>query len=263
MDRSGMSAHRGDADRSTSDVGDPRVMENWSILLLGALIGMQHALEADHLAAVGALGAGKSGRRRLVLLGTYWGVGHTIALFVLSIAVVLLGFVLTKQLQAALEIAVGGVVALLGVNVLRTVVKRRIHFHVHDHGDGRRHVHAHAHAHEAVPHAHSAHRHAHPERRLLAALGVGLVHGAAGSGALLVLTAATADTVAGALLYVAFFGFGSIVGMAALSFVASYPLRALERATGWLNATAMAAIGCVAITIGAILIAESWALVFL
>lgn len=234
-------------------------MENWSFLLLGALIGMQHALEADHLVAVGALSAGKTGRRRLVLLGTYWGVGHTIALFVLTITVVVLGFVLTKQMQAALEIAVGLVVTLLGANVLWTLRRRRIHFHVHDHGDGHRHVHAHAHADETVPHVASAHRHAHPERGLLAALGVGLVHGAAGSGALLVLTAATADSVVGALLYVAFFGVGSIIGMAALSFVASYPLRALERSAGRLNAAAMAAIGCVAIMIGVNLVVESWA----
>lgn len=73
------------------------------------------------------------------------------------------------------------------------------------------------------------------------------------------LTAATADSAVGALLYVAFFGLGSIIGMAALSFVASYPLRALERAAGWLNAAAMAAIGCTAILIGANLIVESWA----
>lgn len=237
-------------------------MENWSFFLLGALIGMQHALETDHLAAVAALSTEQTGRRRLVLLGTYWGVGHTIALLALSTAVILLGLVLTKQMEAALEFAVGLVVALLGVNVLRTVLKRRIHFHVHDHGDGRRHVHAHAHAHETVPHAHSAHRHAHPERSLLTALGVGLVHGAAGSGALLVLTAATAGSVVSALLYVAVFGIGSIIGMAALSFVASYPLRALERAAHWLNAATMAAVGCIAITIGANLIVESWSTLF-
>ena len=76
---------------------------------------------------------------------------------------------------------------------------------------------------------------------------------------MLVLTAATADTVVSALLYVAVFGLGSVIGMAALSLVASDPLRALERAVGGLNAAAMAVIGCVAITIGGNLIVESWA----
>lgn len=227
------------------------------------MIGMQHALEADHLAAVGALSAGKTGRRRLVLLGTSWGVGHTIALFVLSLGVILLGFVFTKQMQAALEVAVGVIVALLGANVVWNVAKRRIHLHVHHHGDGRRHIHAHAHAEEPPSSTHDVHRHDHHERGLLAALGVGLVHGAAGSGVLLALTAATADTVAGALLYVASFGVGSIVGMAALSFVASYPLRVLERAAGWLNVSAMIAIGSFAIIIGADLVLENWVLLVL
>lgn len=237
-------------------------METWSFLLLGTLIGMQHAMEADHLAAVGALSAGKTGRRRLVLLGTCWGVGHTVAVFVLSLAVIVLGFVLTRQMQAALEFAVGTVVALLGINILRAVATRRIHFHVHDHGDRRPHLHAHAHGDESLAHAHSTHLHAHPERGLVAALGVGLVHGAAGSGALLVLTAATAETIADALLYVAFFGLGSIIGMAALSFVVSYPLRALERTAGWLNRAALAAIGGIAIVIGASLVVENWKIAF-
>jgi ABC-type nickel/cobalt efflux system permease component RcnA len=235
---------------------------SWSFLIFGIVIGMQHALEADHLAAVGALSAGKTGRRRLVLLGTSWGLGHTIALFALSLGVLLLGFVLTKQMQAALEVAVGVIVVLLGANVVWNVARRRVHLHVHHHGDGRRHIHAHAHAHAEEPtsSAHDVHRHSHHERRLLAALGVGLVHGAAGSGVLLALTAATADSVAGALLYVAFFGVGSITGMAALSFAASYPLRVLERAADWLNMSAMFAIGSFAIIIGANLVLENWTL---
>lgn len=237
------------------------MIETWSVLLLGTVIGMQHALEADHLAAVGALSAVKSGRRRLVLLGTCWGLGHTVAIFVLSVAVLVLGFVVTRQMQASLEIAVGTVIVLLGINILRAVVKRRIHFHVHDHG-GRRHLHAHVHAGDGAAHAHSAHRHVHSERGPVAALGVGLIHGAAGSGALLVVTAATAQSLPGALLYVACFGLGSIMGMAALTFVISFPLRALERTATWLSGAALAAIGCTAVAIGAELVASNWTIAF-
>lgn len=235
------------------------MIETWSVLLLGTMIGMQHALEADHLAAVGALSAAKTGRRRLVLLGTCWGLGHTLAIFVLSVGVLALGFVVTKQMQASLEIAVGTIIVLLGINILRAVVKRRIHFHVHDHG-GHRHLHAHVHA--GVAHAHSAHRHGHCERGPVAALAVGLMHGAAGSGALLVVTAATAQSVPGALVYVACFGLGSIVGMAALTFAVSFPLRALERTASWLSGAALAAIGCTAVAIGAELVAANWTIAF-
>lgn len=234
-------------------------MEFWSLSVFGVLIGMQHALEADHLAAVAALGARRSTRRRLILRGAYWGVGHSLSLFTICGAVVLLGFGLTARMEATLEFAVGIMVLLLGANVLREVSRRRIHFHAHDHGDGAVHVHAHSHAGEAATHAASAHRHAHPAGGHMKALLVGLVHGAAGSGALLVLAVAAARSAADALLYVLSFGAGSIVGMAALSFVASYPLKALERGAAWLHTATLAAIGAVAVLIGGGLMAESWA----
>ena len=233
--------------------------EIWSLLVFGLLIGMQHALEADHLAAVAALSAQRSTRRRLVLRGAYWGVGHTLSLFAICGAVILLGFGLTARMEATLEFGVGVMVLLLGTNVLRKLSRRRIHFHAHDHGDGAIHIHAHSHAGEATRHDPNAHRHAHPAGGHLKALLVGLMHGAAGSGALLVLAVAAAQSIAGALLYVLSFGLGSIVGMAALSFVASYPLKALEKGAAWLHTATLAAIGGFAILIGGGLMAGSWA----
>ena len=233
-------------------------MEIWSLLAFGMLIGMQHALEADHLAAVAALSAQRSTRRRLVMRGAYWGLGHTLSLFAICGAVILLGMVLTARMEATLEFAVGIMVLLLGVNVLRTLARRRIHFHAHDHGDGAVHIHAHSHDGEAAAHDPRAHRHSHPAGGLIRALLVGLLHGAAGSGALLVLAVAAAQSVSGALLYVLSFGLGSILGMAALSFVASYPLKALERGAAWLHTATLAAIGGFAILIGGGLIAGSW-----
>ena len=51
-----------------------------SILALGLLIGMQHALEADHLSAVLAIAARKTSARKIISHGTYWGIGHTLTL---------------------------------------------------------------------------------------------------------------------------------------------------------------------------------------
>jgi len=93
-------------------------MEMWSLLAFGALVGMQHALEADHLAAVAALSARPSNRRSLMLRGAWWGAGHTIALFAICGSVLLLGLTLGDGLQASLEFAVGIMVAGLGLNVL-------------------------------------------------------------------------------------------------------------------------------------------------
>lgn len=199
-------------------------------LFLGFLIGMQHALEADHLAAVGAMAARRGGSRRsLVLRGAVWGLGHTITLFAICSAVILLGLTLTDRVAATMEFAVGVMLVVLGLDVLRRLWKERIHFHVHRHDDRKPHVHAHSHAGETVGHAASDHRHRHREGLPLRALAVGLVHGAAGSAGLLALAVAATGEPAVALAYVALFGVGSILGMALLSLVASWPLIAVER----------------------------------
>lgn len=235
-------------------------MEMWSLLAFGALVGMQHALEADHLAAVAALSARATTRRSLVLRGAWWGAGHTIALFAICGTVLLLGISLGDGLQATLEFAVGIMVSVLGLNVLWTIYRRRIHFHAHKHGDGVRHLHAHSHeAERMTDHADSRHEHRHPRHGLVKALTVGLVHGAAGSGALLVLLVAVSNSVATALGYIACFGLGSIAGMAALSFVASFPLSAAARSARWLHNATMAAIGLFAIAIGANIAMANWA----
>jgi hypothetical protein len=196
----------------------------------------------------------------LVLRGAWWGTGHTIALLAICSIVILAGLSISGELQAVLELCVGIMIVGLGVHVLLTMKRRKIHFHVHDHG-GERHIHAHSHATDGGPHAQSAHDHVHRAGTPVRALAVGLVHGAAGSGGLLVLAAATAQSAATALAYVAVFGLGSIIGMAALSFVVSFPLTALQRGAAWLNTATMIAIGCLAVVIGGGLIVESvWAL---
>jgi ABC-type nickel/cobalt efflux system permease component RcnA len=234
-------------------------MEFWSLLAFGALVGMQHALEADHLAALAALSGHPSSRRDLVLRGAWWGFGHTIALFAICGTVLLLGLSLGDGLEATMEFVVGMMVSGLGLNVLWTIYRRRIHFHAHEHGDGVRHLHAHSHESERKrDHANSPHAHRHPRYGLAKALTIGLVHGTAGSGALLVLLVAAANSAGMALAYIACFGLGSIAGMAALSFVASFPLNAAARGARWLHNATMAAIGLFAIAIGANTAMASW-----
>ncbi len=231
-----------------------------SFLFLGFLIGMSHALEADHLAAVGAMAAReKGGKKALVWRGIAWGVGHTITLFALCFLVLIVGVAMTDERAAALEFGVGAMLVLLGLDVLRRMLKQRVHFHVHDHGDGRPHLHAHSHATAEVSHARDPHHHAHSGFSLKA-LAVGLVHGAAGSAALLALAvAATQDAVA-ALAYILVFGIGSIAGMGLLSFVAAWPLQGIERyaQTVYRSLTVLAA--GVAIVIGADIMFETGAL---
>ena len=116
----------------------------------------------------------------------------------------------------------------------------------------------HVHVHEgAVPHTESTHAHEHRNLGLGRALVVGMVHGAAGSAGLLLLAAA-ANSIPEAVGYVLAFGAGSIMGMAALTFVVSFPLRWMERCANWVSTTAFVAIGCAAIFVGGALLRESW-----
>lgn len=229
-----------------------------SLLLFGGLVGVTHALEADHLAAVAAMNTRRGTARQVVLRGAMWGVGHSLSLLAICGTAIVLGLVITATTEAALEFCVGTMIVGLGAHVLWTLRARRIHFHVHEHGETR-HVHAHSHAGETVPHDRSAHAHVHPHPAASTwkALAIGLVHGAAGSGGLLVLVVAATQSVVGALFYVLVFGIGSILGMAALSLIAAWPLGVLQRSAGRLDMAVTVAIGFLALFVGGGLMTES------
>ena len=226
-------------------------------LVLGFLIGMQHALEADHLAAVGTMAVGGGSRRGLALRGAAWGLGHTITLLAICSAVILMGLTLTKQTAAALEFGVGVMLVLLGVDVIRRMQARRVHFHVHTHDNSRPHIHAHSHAGATAPHRGDPHHHRHPTGFPLRALMVGLVHGAAGSAALLALAVAATKNPWTAVGYVAVFGAGSVLGMAALSFVAAWPLGAAERQAKWVHNGLSISAAALAVVLGITVMAET------
>jgi hypothetical protein len=99
-----------------------------------------------------------------------------------------------------------------------------VHFHSHSHGDGVNHIHVHSHAGETTAHASSAPAHAHAHSFRWRTLLVGLMHGMAGSAALLVLAVSQAASPATAIAYVLLFGLGSMLGMGALSAVIAVPL---------------------------------------
>lgn len=199
-------------------------MTSLSILFVGLLLGMQHATEADHLAAVATLATRQSSLAQTLRQGVAWGVGHTLTLMLFGGAVLLLGQVISPGLEHALETAVGVMLIVLGADVLRRLVRDRIHFHVHRHDPSTAHVHAHSHRGEG-PHVESTHRHAHARRWPLRALAVGMMHGLAGSAALVVLALQTLPTVGLGVGYIALFGVGSIAGMALLSVVIAVPLK--------------------------------------
>jgi ABC-type nickel/cobalt efflux system permease component RcnA len=222
----------------------------FSILGLGMLLGMQHALEADHVAAVSSVVSRHRGIRNISWHGAVWGVGHTLTLLLVAGTCILLKATLDERVAERLEFGVGVMLLGLGLHVLWRLWRDRVHFGTHRHGDGTLHMHAHSHRHDSVPHRHSTHEHDHPEGLPWRTLLVGTMHGMAGSAALVVLTASSIESPVLGIFYVLLFGVGSIVGMALLSAVIAVPLTWTARSLTFANRAIQLAIGLVTTGIG-------------
>ncbi len=224
------------------------------IILLGLLLGMQHAMEADHLAAVASMMADSRGRRSIIRHGVVWGLGHMATLSVFAGVVLLSRQAVSPALAEGLEIAVGVMLIGLGSNALYRLVRERIHIHVHRHGDGQAHIHAHSHAGESRPHRQLPHDHDHPPGFPLRSLLVGMMQGLAGSAVLVVLAATALESPLEGLGYVLLFGLGSVLGMALLSTVISLPLSLAARRLTWFHGGIRGAAGVVSIVLGGIIV---------
>jgi hypothetical protein len=221
--------------------------EMWT---LGFLLGLQHALEADHLMAMATLASGGGTLGAVARRGMVWGLGHTATLLAVGGTALLLGQLVPQQLATLLEFGVGAMLLLLGADVLRRLRSQGVHLHPHAHVADRLaapppHVHLHAHPHGVgVDHAQSPHLHPHPSPFPLRALCVGMMHGMAGSAAIVVLTLHTVRSPVEGLLYILVFGAGSIIGMGLLGTAIGLPLgwsaRAAANAARGLNAL----VGC-------------------
>jgi len=227
----------------------------FGILGLGFLLGMQHALEADHVAAVSSIAARRSDVADIVKHGLTWGFGHTLTLFAFAGVALALGQAIPEHLARPIETAVGIMLVGLGAHVLWRLSRDRVHFHKHSHGEGVVHLHAHSHAGEPMAPARAPHAHEHGFR--WRTLLVGLMHGMAGSAALLMLAVSQASSVAAGLGYVALFGIGSMIGMGALSMVIAVPLALSARWLTWANSGLQGAVGVITIAIGARTIVET------
>lgn len=220
-----------------------------TVLVLGFLVGMRHALEADHLAAVATLARESRGVRDSALRGAVWGLGHTLTLFLVGGVCLLVGGVVPDGFARVAEAGVGAMLVGLGAQVFWRMRRQGVHVHAHRHDDGTVHLHAHGHS-PAAPHDPDRHHHAHRWSFPRRALVVGLVHGLAGSAALLLLAVEAATSAWGGLIYIAVFGLGSVAGMALLSAAIAVPFAATA---AWLTRVYRGlevAVGSTAVAVG-------------
>jgi ABC-type nickel/cobalt efflux system permease component RcnA len=225
-------------------------MTVFSILLMGLLLGVKHATEADHLAAVATLATREATLAQTLRQGVAWGVGHTLSLMGFGGVVFLLGRAISPSLEQALETAVGIMLIVLGADVLRRLLVARIHFHVHRHAaqDGQlreqEQEQLREQVHEQV-HEHVQHVHAHSHR------GEG-----AHEASLVMLSLKSLPSWSIGLGYIVVFGVGSIAGMALLSVAIALPLRLSAGYLLGLHRSMTGLVGLFSCALGAYMVVE-------
>jgi ABC-type nickel/cobalt efflux system permease component RcnA len=209
------------------------------VLLVAALLGLRHATDPDHIAAMTTLVA--SGRERVARsaasLGAWWGVGHAITLVIFGIPILLAERYLPERIQQGAETAVAVLIVFLAVRLL--VRWRHGYFDLHAH-----------------PHSEQEHRHT--VRSPAGALGVGLVHGMGGSAGVgvLLLAAIPSETVAVlSLLVLALF---TAVSMTAVT--VGFGLTLTARPVAAASATIVPALGVLSLLFGLWYAAAAWSL---
>ena len=234
-------------------------MEN--LLIVGFIFGLRHAIEGDHFAAVASLTTQAQGHKSALKIGLVWGMGHTLMLFLVGGTVLLLDSVVPTSVASLLEWIVGFMLVLLGIDVVRRAIKSKVHFHAHTHQDGVRHFHAHSHKNDRGEHNANLHYHTHQKRFPLRAFMVGMVHGLAGSAALVLLTLNSSESKWVGLGYILIFGLGSIIGMGMLSFAIALPLNKIKNISHIYHTVCIVA-GLFTVVVGALLLNEHSPLVY-
>lgn len=203
-----------------------------AVAAVGGLLGLRHAFEPDHLAAVSTLATRQAGGRHwgAARLGLAWGIGHTATVGAVGLLVVALGLRIPPALWPAAELLVAALLVLLGTTVVWRYARGRWHMHLHAH-ETAPHFHLHSHA------AGVGHAHVHPSADARRSLGFGVAHGLAGSGAIAVLLVAAAPSAALRVAYFTAFGAGTMLGMMAVSLsLAALVQVASRRGAAWAGA---------------------------
>ena len=221
------------------------------LLGLGLILGLRHALDPDHIAAVSTIVSESRSVRRSSLIGTCWGLGHTMSLLVAGVLVIALKIQISDRLALWMEFAVALMLILLGLKaVLKPLRGWRIHVHQHAHGGS-----SHSHVHLHRPSEEHAHQHRHLIRSGARPFLVGMVHGMAGSAALMILVLATIPSALAGLIYIAVFGLGSVGGMLIMSSLISLPFILTRQRFNVLSQGLQVAVGLFSLGFGLFL---SW-----
>jgi high-affinity nickel-transport protein len=192
-----------------------------SVMLLGFLLGLRHAVDPDHVVAVATIVSGQASIRRGALVGALWGIGHSVTLVGAGVLIVTLDLVVAPWMGLSMELAVAVMLVALGIASLA----------------GARHT--------SPPPAAAA--------RMARPLVVGLVHGVAGSASIALLVLVSIRDPLWVALYLLVFGLGTIVGMMLLTTLMAWPLARADRRLARVQPRLASALGVSSVVLGLVL----------
>jgi high-affinity nickel-transport protein len=191
-------------------------------LAFGFVMGIRHATDPDHVVAVTTIACRQRGLRGALALGALWGVGHTLTILIVGGAIILFDEVIPPRLGLCLEMAVAGMLILLGALNLRRGGRPSRY----------------------VPDVRA------PPSQAWRPLAIGVVHGMAGSAAVALLVLATIRETIWAITYLAIFGAGTVLGMMLMTTVMTMPLAAASRRFGSVERVAARLTGALSLAFG-------------
>ena len=193
---------------------DPQFL---SLLGVGFVLGLRHALDSDHLAAVSTVLAERPSLLASGAVGLWWGIGHTLTLLLVGSIVLAWGIRIPEEFELLAESGVAVLLIVLGGTLALKLYRERWHVHSHHH-EGEPHIHFHSHQRQ------EDHRHRHWMVQSIRPLCIGMAHGLAGSAALMLMILSTTKEMGTGLLSILVFGLGSIIGMMVIGLTISVPV---------------------------------------
>jgi len=171
--------------------------ELFSTLSIGFLLGIRHAIEPDHVIAVSTVASQSKKLWKSSLIGVFWGIGHTVTLLLTGMVILFMKGSISEEWSMSLEFLVGIMLVYFGISTFRTIRNQ--------------------HTHDETNHSLDV------KVNSIKPMFMGLVHGLAGSAAMVLLTLSTVNSIGEGILYILIFGMGTIVGMLGFTTVLGIP----------------------------------------
>ena len=229
-------------------------------LVLGFLLGLRHATDADHIVAVSTIATEYRNAWRGIWVGASWGLGHTTPLLIVGVVILLFKSVVLDQYERVapfFELGVGIMLVLLGAQVFWNIKRGKMHVHRHEHDDDP-HLHIHGtHGSSEADDAEEEHglfRPGKPFFRLKSYM-IGIVHGLAGSAAVMLILLPTISSFWAGIGFIILFGLGTVISMSVITLLIGIPFS-ISGTSGRLNRMVAGVAGAASLVFGVALISD-------